>query len=68
MKRRDVVTHSPSDARVIKYLGSKRVLLPAILDVITRELPSFGVWMLSSPAPIQLNGRNNVYCRPSCMP
>jgi adenine-specific DNA-methyltransferase len=24
---------------VIKYLGSKRVLLPAILDVITRELP-----------------------------
>jgi hypothetical protein len=26
--------------------------------VMTRELPSLGVWMLSSPAPIQLNGRN----------
>jgi len=33
--------------------------------VTTRELPSLGVWIESSPAPIQLNGRNNVKFSPS---
>jgi hypothetical protein len=31
--------------------------------VTTRELPSFGAWIESRPAPIQLNGRKSVKSR-----
>ena len=43
-------------------MGSPRTMWPKNC-VITRELPSFGVWIESRPAPIQLNGRKRVKSR-----
>ena len=41
------------------WMGSPRTMWPRNW-VITRELPSFAACRLSSPGPIQLNGRNSV--------
>jgi hypothetical protein len=49
------------------WIGSPRAMWPRNW-VTTRELPSFAVPSESSPAPIQLKGRNRVKSSPTLSP